>query len=100
MCKLHYFELVYGKNYSNLWKIFILRLFKMKANQSSPGLNKGLSSIFWWLRNTNHEKFIVEYVMYSEKNDLVKNIYKWSKYGFATTSLSGKDSSWSVNTLQ
>ena len=30
---LHCLELVYGKNYSNLIKIFVLRLFKMVANQ-------------------------------------------------------------------
>ena len=27
-----------------------------------------------------------------EKHILVKNVYKWAKYGFATTSLSQKDS--------
>ena len=27
--------------------MFVLRLFKMAANKSAPGLNRGLSSNFW-----------------------------------------------------
>ena len=31
---LHYLEFIYSKNYVNLTKIFVLRLFKMAANQT------------------------------------------------------------------
>ena len=37
-------------------------------------------------------KFTEEYVMCIEKQVFSeKSVYKWVKYGFATTSLSGKD---------
>ena len=39
-CKLDYFEGIYTKNYFNLTKIFLLKLFKMAANQT------GLVSLF------------------------------------------------------
>ena len=71
LCKLHYWELVYGKNYLNLTKIFLLRLFKMVTNQSAPGLDKGLLSNIWWLRCANHVKF-TECVMFIKKHFLVK----------------------------
>ena len=53
-------ELVYTKNYSNLRKIFVLRLFKMTANQTVLEPKSVIE--FWWLRSTNHMKFIKEYV--------------------------------------
>ena len=37
--------------------------------------------------------------MYTEKHVLVKNIYKWAKHGFVTTSQSQKDHPWNGNTL-
>ena len=38
--------------------------------------------------------------MCTEKHVLnKKKVYKWAKYGFATTSLSRKDSPWSGNAL-
>ena len=43
MSTLYCLELAYSKNYLHLAKIFLLRLFKMTANQSAPGLNRG-----WW----------------------------------------------------
>ena len=32
----------------------------MMTNQSGSGLNRGLSSNFWWLRSVNHVKFTEE----------------------------------------
>ena len=52
-----------------------LRLFKMKTNQTAPGLKRGLSSNFWWLRSANHEKYIEEYMLYMEKHAKVKKIF-------------------------
>ena len=43
---LHCLELVYRKNYFDLAKMFLLRLFKMADNQSAPGLNRVLSLDF------------------------------------------------------
>ena len=39
----------------------------LPIRQSAPGLNKGLSSNFWWLRTVNHVKFTEECVMCMEK---------------------------------
>ena len=39
--------MVYSKKYLNLANIFVWRLFKVPANQSTPGLSRDLSSIFW-----------------------------------------------------
>ena len=58
-------ELVYAKNYFSLSDIFVLRLFKMVANQRTPGLIRSLSSKYWWLRSVNHEKFIDECLLRS-----------------------------------
>ena len=44
--------------------MFVLRLFKM--------VNRGLLSIFWWLRRGNHVQFIEECTMCTEKKVLVK----------------------------
>ena len=59
--------------------MFVLKLFKMVANQSAPGLNRGMSSNFLWLKSVNQIKFTEECVMCLEKQILVKNIYKWAK---------------------
>ena len=45
---------------------YFLRLFKMAANQSAPGLNRGLSSNIWCLRSPNYEKFTEECVKHME----------------------------------
>ena len=58
-------ELIYSKSYFNLSKIFVLWLFKMVANQSTPDLNKDLSSNFCWLKSANEVKFTEECVMCS-----------------------------------
>ena len=42
-----------------------------KSN-SVPGLNRGLSSDFWQLKSTNHEKFAEECVVCMQKHVLVK----------------------------
>ena len=57
MSNLYCLELVYFKNYFNPTKISFLRLFKIK--QSAPGLNRGLVTNFWWLKNANHAKLTV-----------------------------------------
>ena len=51
---MHSLELVYSKNYFNLAKIFVLRLFKMLANQTDySGLNNGLSLNFCLMKSAN-----------------------------------------------
>ena len=52
--------------------ILVLRLCKMAANQSALGLNRDLSSNFWWLRCVNHVN-TEECVIFTEKYILVKN---------------------------
>ena len=61
----------------------------MVANQSVPGLNRGLSSDFWRLRRANHVKFTEECVICMEKI-VWRGIFffKWAKNVFGTTSLS------------
>ena len=39
----------------------------MAGNQSAPGLNRGLSSNFWWLKSANHVKFTEECDPYKEE---------------------------------
>ena len=43
---LHRLELVFNKNYFDPTKIFVLRLFKLVAHQSVPGLSRALSPNF------------------------------------------------------
>ena len=70
-----------------------------KKKNVASGLNRGLSSNFWWLRRANYEKFTEECMLFIEKHVLVKkNVYKWVKHGFITMSPSQKDHPWSENT--
>ena len=55
--------------------MFVLRLFKMAANQSALSLNRGLSSTLWLLRSANHAKFIEECGMCIEKHVLVRKMF-------------------------
>ena len=92
-CKLHCLELVHCKIYFSFAKINILKLFKIAANQT--GLNRGLSSNFWWLRSANHLKFTEECVMCMEKHVFVKKIFTNElNMNFATMCLNWKDSQW------
>ena len=52
-----------------------MRLFKIKENEIAPGFNRGLSSNLWWLRNTNHVRFIEECVMCMGKLIFVKKMF-------------------------
>ena len=63
-------EIVYWGNYFNLTKILVLGQFKMSGNQSAPGLNRGLSWKFWWLKNANQGKFTDMYgeAWFNKKN--------------------------------
>ena len=82
--------MVYDKNYFNRLKYFFWGYSKWrKIKQRSPGLNRGLSSDFCWLRTVNHVKF-TERVVCKEKHILVKN-------RCITTNLSWKDSLWRGN---
>ena len=54
----------------------------MAANQSAPGLNRRLLSNFWWLRSANYVKFTEEYMIYTEKHVLLKNVNICFKHGF------------------
>ena len=50
--------------------------------KETEGLNRNLSSNFWWFRKANHVKFTDERVMCTEEHVLVKkNVYKWAKHG-------------------
>ena len=85
----------YNKNYFNLTKIFLFRLFKIEENHSAQDLNIGLLSNFGWLKSVNHVKCIEEYVMHMEKHVLVKkNVYKWVKYAFVTMSWKNSPLRW------
>ena len=68
--------------------------------QSAPGLNRGLSSNFWWLSCANNVKFTEECVMCTRKHLLVKkNVYQWTKHWFVTMSLSWNENSLNGNKL-
>ena len=60
----------------------------MVAHQSTPGLNRGLSSNFWWLRSISHVKFTEEGVMYMKKHVLVNKIFTNRLNRFSTTTQS------------
>ena len=70
------FEFVYCKSYFNLAEIFVLRLFKMVVNQSTPGLKGGLWSNFW--RSANHIIFKEECVIGYRKVCLLKKKKKFT----------------------
>ena len=72
MKTLHCLKLVYNKNYFNLAKIFVLRLFKIAANQTASDLNRGLSENFWLLRIVNYEKFTEECVIQDQKRQFME----------------------------
>ena len=46
-----------------------LRLFKTLANQSA--LDRGFSSMFWWLRSAKHVKLTEEYVICTDDPVLI-----------------------------
>ena len=73
--------------------LFSVYLKWSQAKKSTPGLNRGLSSNFWWLRSANHVKFMGGWVMYMEKHVLVKkNVCKCAKHGFALMGIGRKNS--------
>ena len=47
--------------------------FEVLQNKSAPGLNRGLSSNFLWLRSADHVKFTEKCVICTVKQVLVKN---------------------------
>ena len=53
---------------------FVLKLFKMTANQSNLDLNRGLSPSFCGLRSANDVKFSELCMMWLKKQVLVKRI--------------------------
>ena len=57
----------------------------------APRLNKYLSLNFGWLKSAIQRKFIEEFGICFEKHILVKNVYKWTKNGFAIMRSKGKD---------
>ena len=59
--------------------MFVLRLFKMAANQSTPDLKRDKLSNFWKLKSANHVKFTEECVMCMKKQVLLKK--KMFTYG-------------------
>ena len=66
-------ELVYNIKYYNLTKNICFEAIQngSKSN-NAPGLNRGLSSKFWWLRRANNVKFADECVKCMENHVLVK----------------------------
>ena len=71
-CRL---ELVYYKNYFNLTKLFVLRLFKMATNHTEYFMLKQISFMnFCWPRSTNYVKFPGECVMSTNKHVLVPKV--------------------------
>ena len=92
-------KLVYSKTYFNLTKYLFWSCSKWWSD-SVPGLNKGLSSNFWWLIGTNYVKFTEKCVICTEKHVLSKkDLNKPVKCGFVPTSLSWKHSLLKENTL-
>ena len=95
-CKLW---IVYRKNYFNKAKIFVLRLYKMLANQTEcsktwtevcPQIFGGREVQTMWIllknvRCVRRSMFLSKYVL------------KWAKHGFVTMSLSREDSRWNRN---
>ncbi len=65
----------YSKNYFNLIKIFFEVIQNNSKSNNAPGLNRGLSSNYWWLRIANHMKFTEEWIICTEKHVLVKKIF-------------------------
>ena len=47
----------------------------MVVNQSTRGLNRGLSPNVWRLKNVNYVKFTAECVIFAEKHVLVKKMF-------------------------
>ena len=58
----------------------------MAGNHRVSALNRGLLSNRKWLRSENSEKFSLRMLDVFKKHILVKNIYKWTKHSFVTTS--------------
>ena len=65
---------------------------------SAPGLNRGLSSNFSWLRSANHVKFTEECDINGECFSQ-KNLYKLGKHGSSMINRRQKDGSLSGNTF-
>ena len=70
-----------------LWNWFIVKVISIEQKyffwgylkwqqikQSVPGLNRGLSLNFWWLKSANHMKFTAEGMICTEKYILLKNV--------------------------
>ena len=67
--------MIYGENYSNLTKIFVLMLFKMVANQSyCSGLEPRSDNIFLVARKCKPGEIYRKCVMYTKKYISVKNM--------------------------
>ena len=69
-------ELVYGKIYLNLPKIFVLKLFKMGANQTECEAWTGVCHQIFASWEVQTVKFAEECVACTEKPVLVKRIFK------------------------
>ncbi len=73
--------MVYSKNYLNLTKIFVLRLFKIAENikKRASGLQRVLSTNFRWLKMANNVKFRENWETCTEKHVLLKMIFTKKK---------------------
>ena len=79
--QVHQLKLVSPLLYFTLAKIYLLRLFKMAADQSASGWNRDLSLNIWWLRSENCKIYRkIWYVWISMF--LSKNIYQGAKHEF------------------
>ena len=76
----------------NFSEIFVLRLFKMAANEIVlQAWTEVCHQSFYWLRSTNHVKFTKECLMCTEKHVLVKKYLQMSYTWVYKTSLCQKD---------
>ena len=100
MYTLHGLELIYGKNYLNLAKIFVMRLFKMAASQRESSSLEQRSVINFLVAEKCNPCEIYKRMCdaYREACFSQENVYKWIKW-FITMKVSQKDTPQSGNSL-
>ena len=90
-------ELVYGKNYFKLSKIFILRLFKTGTNQRviQSGIKVCHQNIGSWEVQTIWNLQKIVWCVW--RTVLIKNVYRWAKHRFSLTKQCWKTVHWVFN---
>ena len=73
--------MLYSKDCFNFAKLSVLKQFRIAASQGVPGLNRGLSSKFYWSKSANQVKF-KEYVICTKRDIFVKKKFSnWLNIG-------------------